>query len=70
MRATVDGNARRSRRYSSDESAAQQDDSEIETYLDKYQQSTPMRPGGQYVQLFIDLSHIFITYELIIRHVK
>ncbi len=46
VRATVDGNARRSRRYSSDESAAaQQDDSEMETYLDQYQQSTPMRPG-------------------------
>lgn len=50
VRATVDGNARRARRYSSDESAAPQD-SEMETYLDQYQQSTPMRPGTEIVKV-------------------
>ncbi len=46
VRATVDGNARRqSRRYSSDESAAQESSAEVETYLDQYQQSTPIKPG-------------------------
>ena len=46
VRATVDGNARRqSRRYSSDESAAQESSADVETYLDQYKNSTPIRPG-------------------------
>ncbi len=46
VRATVDGNARRqSRRYSSDESAAQESSADVETYLHQYKNSTPIRPG-------------------------
>ena len=46
VRATVDGNARRQRRYSSDESAAAESATEMENYLDQYQQS-PMQPGEE-----------------------
>jgi len=45
VRATVDGNARRQRRYSSDESAAPESANEMESYLEQYQQTAPMRPG-------------------------
>jgi len=48
MRATVDGNARRSRRYSSDESAANdQSLTELDQsdYLKGYQTSAAMKPG-------------------------
>lgn len=48
MRATVDGDARRSRRHSSDESAAAQKsitDLDPSEYLQGYQTSAPMKPG-------------------------
>ena len=41
----MDGNARRSRRYSSDESGGSVTELDPSEYLDNYQQSTPMQPG-------------------------
>lgn len=47
MRATVDGDARRNRRHSSDESVGGGSVTELDhsEYLRRYQQSTPMQPG-------------------------
>ena len=47
LRATVDGDAKRNRRHSSDESAGGGSVTELDTskYLRSYQQSTPMQPG-------------------------
>ena len=47
LRATVDGDAKRTRRHSSDESAGGGSVRELDAsrYLDSYQKSTPMQPG-------------------------
>lgn len=48
LRATVDGDARRSRRHSTDESAVATQsvqDMDHSEYLQGYQSSTPMQPG-------------------------
>ena len=47
LRATVDGDAKRTRRHSSDESAGGGSVRELDAsrYLGSYQQSTPMQPG-------------------------
>lgn len=54
LRATVDGDARRGRRYSSDESAVgDQSVTEMDQteYLKGYQSSTPMQPGNNLLVL-------------------
>ena len=58
MRATVDGDARRNRRHSSDESVGGGSVTELDhsEYLRRYQQSTPMQPGRT--------SHDIATYPL------
>ena len=49
LRATVDGDAKRNRRHSSDESAGGGSVTEIDPsrYLGSYKHSTPMQPGQQ-----------------------
>ena len=45
LRATVDGDARRERRYESTATAISVDDLNHSDYLQQYQHSTPMQPG-------------------------
>lgn len=53
LRATVDGDARRNRRHSSDESAGGGSVTELDRsrYLQQYQRTTPMQPGMLYIYM-------------------
>ena len=45
LRATVDGDAKRNRRHSSDESGGSVTELDTSRYLRSYQQASPMQPG-------------------------
>ena len=55
----MDGDARRSRRYSSDESMTELDTSD---YLGEYQQSTPMQPGRIHTNSHLTTCHSLLIY--------
>lgn len=59
----MDGDARRSRRYSSDESGGGSV-TELDTsdYLGEYQQSTPMQPGRIHTNSHLTTCHSLLIY--------